>query len=685
MPNFFINVKERGAKAAGKSIGSLTGSLKRLALQAVGVAAVMQGLRKSIQMSAEMEGVKRGFDNLAKSSGFTTGAFNKFKSATDNTIDSLTLMKKANAAMLLGITDSEDQMASMFDVAQRLGQSLGIDTVQSIDSLVTGMGRQCLTSDSFISTKNGMKQIIDIKEGDIVLSYQDDKIIETEVTHLHNNGIQPIYIVTFKDGKYIKSTDNHRYLTDNGWKYLSELDSGSKILNIDNEYSEIHSINSFGEEDVYDLTVPETANFFANGLCVHNSKLMLDNLGIMVDTNKSYKDFAEANNISVSAMTDTQRKQAFVNAAMKEANFLVSQLGEEQLTTKDKIAQMNNAFADLAVTMGDTIAPIITQVALGVAGLIEGLAELGMTPLEKMVKSLQELGADAGLVKALQVDVANEKISNLESQLGRFNEKQIRASIELSKQKTEQTLGDIAYWEQENMLTDDLTKKAQEWLDEDQKSLEAGLRQLEIINQIKALQSEIVELKKEETEPEDKKEVVIKKTKEELEAELKLAAQRKQASKDFVSNMQNMAKAPGWEGMENAAKRAAQVQALVDAYAGANAAFKAMAGIPVIGPALGATAYVAALTSGLASVKQIEAAQFGMDQVVSQPTLIMAGEAGAEQVSITPLEGPNLEGPQGSSVTVNVSGNVLSDTFVEEELAEKIREGIRRGVDFGIS
>ena len=142
MPNFFINVKEKGAKKAAGNIKSLTGSMKMMALQAVSVTAVVQGLKKSIQMSAEMEGVKRGFDNLAKSSGFSTAAFDKFKKATDGTIDSLTLMKKANAAMLLGISDSEDQMADMFDVAQRLGQSLGIDTTQAIDSLVTGLGRQ---------------------------------------------------------------------------------------------------------------------------------------------------------------------------------------------------------------------------------------------------------------------------------------------------------------------------------------------------------------------------------------------------------------------------------------------------------------------------------------------------------------------------------------------------------------
>ena len=199
MPNFFIDVKETGAKKAGKNIGVLAGSIGKLAGTVAIGAVAMETMRKAITRSAEIEGVKRGFDNLARSTGFSTQSFDKFKKATDGTIDNLTLMKKANNAMLLGITDSEDQMANMFDVAQRLGQSLGIDTVQSIDSLVTGLGRQ--------------------------------------------------------------------------------------------------------------------------------SKLMLDNLGIMVDGQQANKDYADSLGISTSKLTDQQRKTAFVNASMKEANRLVELLG----------------------------------------------------------------------------------------------------------------------------------------------------------------------------------------------------------------------------------------------------------------------------------------------------------------------------------------------------------------------
>ena len=102
------------------------------------------------------------------------------------------------------------------------------------------------------------------------------------------------------------------------------------------------------------------------------SKLMLDNLRIMVDTNKSYKDFAKANNIAVSAMTDVERKQAFVNAAMKEANFLVAELGEDQLTTKDAIAQATTAVGDLGIKIGDMLAPHVIKVAEALTAFVEG-------------------------------------------------------------------------------------------------------------------------------------------------------------------------------------------------------------------------------------------------------------------------------------------------------------------------
>ena len=78
--------------------------------------------------------------------------------------------------------------------------------------------------------------------------------------------------------------------------------------------------------------------------------------------------------------------------------------------------------------------------------------------------------------------------------------------------------------------------------------------------------------------------------------------------------------------------------------------------------------------------------QKNLDEIIDEPTLILAGEAGAEQVSITPLEGPNIDGPQGQgSVNITFSGNVMSQDFIENEAIPQIKEAIRRGADIGMS
>ena len=78
----------------------------------------------------------------------------------------------------------------------------------------------------------------------------------------------------------------------------------------------------------------------------------------------------------------------------------------------------------------------------------------------------------------------------------------------------------------------------------------------------------------------------------------------------------------------------------------------------------------------------------GGDFITTGPQMMMVGDnpGGRERVSVTPLSSPNIAGPQGeTSVVVNVSGNILTQDFVEGELAENIKEAIRRGTDFGIS
>ena len=139
-------------------------------------------------------------------------------------------------------------------------------------------------------------------------------------------------------------------------------------------------------------------------------------------------------------------------------------------------------------------------------------------------------------------------------------------------------------------------------------------------------------------------------------------------------------------GGEVAAARMQQAKAVIDAYSAASKAYAKAGGWPSgIVPAASSFAYgmanVAAIEKTIADVGMKYAAT-GMDEIVDRPTVIMAGEGGrAESVQITPLEGPNIDGPQGGggqNITLNISAPLVDDTVVDT-IIPAIQEALRRG------
>tara|TARA_Y100000593_G_scaffold36324_1_gene70717 strand:- start:9245 stop:12100 length:2856 start_codon:yes stop_codon:yes gene_type:complete len=100
-----------------------------------------------------------------------------------------------------------------------------------------------------------------------------------------------------------------------------------------------------------------------------------------------------------------------------------------------------------------------------------------------------------------------------------------------------------------------------------------------------------------------------------------------------------------------------------------------------------AAAQGSAQVSKLKSQKQ-KAAALGTDFVTSGPTNLLVGDnpGARERVQVTPLSSTNVYGPGGdSNITVNITGNVLTEDFVENELADAIRDAVRKGSDYGMS
>jgi hypothetical protein len=83
------------------------------------------------------------------------------------------------------------------------------------------------------------------------------------------------------------------------------------------------------------------------------SKMILDNLGIMINLDKAYEDYARANRTTAEALTDAQRKQAFMNAALKEGGDLINKLGNQGKTKADELQAIAATFENIKIKIGD--------------------------------------------------------------------------------------------------------------------------------------------------------------------------------------------------------------------------------------------------------------------------------------------------------------------------------------------
>ena len=113
-------------------------------------------------------------------------------------------------------------------------------------------------------------------------------------------------------------------------------------------------------------------------------------------------------------------------------------------------------------------------------------------------------------------------------------------------------------------------------------------------------------------------------------------------------------------------------------FAGANKAF-AQGGV------LGFVTSAGIIAQGLANVAQIESslnqmqsAATGADFVTSGPQMIMVGDnpGGRERVSVTPLESPNINGPQGGNIHLHF-GAVTNEDYVKDFIVPEIQKAQR--------
>ena len=582
-----IEVKTIGSKNAIKSVAAVTAGLIAFA-KAIGVATDLA------KQSAKVDALERGFDALGSKIGFTSGSLEKLRGAVDGTVNDMNLMQQANNAMMLGVVKSDEEMAQLFDTAQRLGQALGVETTDAVNSLVTGMGRQ--------------------------------------------------------------------------------------------------------------------------------SKLMLDNLGIIVDTQSAYDKYAEKLGIATSQLDDLQKKEAFNEEVLKISNDMVGELGTEVLDGVTAFAQLETSIFNARTAIGEALSPVIQNLAgfFGMAAdkvsdFMRGFTE---TPLERTIKDMQEMGLETTelelTLNKLAQSRASESIAkgfenqgNVLNKLNvgmRFKKLLIQDEADLMQKITDLTKDEMDIQtfinqlmsstheishsltqEQKQQLINDAVR-LQNKLEENEENQNDAERRIEFAEQQLENQAKLNKLKVEEVQLNkqalDTTQTQGAKNEEILKEETSAAKIRRQILEDgtkaqikLTEQLKATSEKKKLEDIKDALRAASK--AAVKAYQWASGW-----GGPIAGSIAGATAFAAA--SALAD--KVQQFATGADYITDGPQMIMVGDnpSGKERVQVTPLGGdPNINGPQGG-VTLNISNPIMTDEFVEGEIIPKIREGIRLGENIGI-
>lgn len=126
--------------------GSITGTFKKIATTAAGFlsAQLVTGLidvgKEGIQLGAKAETLRGGFEALKGDVDDNVLSLETLRASIDGTVSDVDLLTAANQAMALGLP-TED-LNSLFSAAQKVGAAMGRTTLEAVQDLTTGIGRQ---------------------------------------------------------------------------------------------------------------------------------------------------------------------------------------------------------------------------------------------------------------------------------------------------------------------------------------------------------------------------------------------------------------------------------------------------------------------------------------------------------------------------------------------------------------
>lgn len=179
--------------------------------------------------------------------------------------------------------NGEPGIFNMINTAEygRIGKKISIGRENENDN-ACGLN-PCVTGDCIVNTTQGNFRVKDLVGIKFETSVKGTKAFSTD-DGFWSNGIKKVYKIVLDNETIIKATENHKFMcwTDDRnlpfnanltyWTQTKDLTLSSYLVSAENfsKYYQIIEISYYGEEEVFDCTVPGIHCYSLNGIISHN-------------------------------------------------------------------------------------------------------------------------------------------------------------------------------------------------------------------------------------------------------------------------------------------------------------------------------------------------------------------------------------------------------------------------------
>lgn len=121
---------------------------------------------------------------------------------------------------------------------EEVNQSYNASDICISTTLGEGWGLSCLLPDMPVKTSKGYKKIVDIKEGELVLTREGYKNVYKTSNKYHKDKVYNITVQGRPNSEPLSVTGDHKILTMDGWKEAKDLQPVDLLFSVEDKFNE---------------------------------------------------------------------------------------------------------------------------------------------------------------------------------------------------------------------------------------------------------------------------------------------------------------------------------------------------------------------------------------------------------------------------------------------------------------